>query len=100
MTNLRIPLTNEGDPKETSHQFAPTDQLHGWGQEEDNTMSKTYTKPGKTGQIIYVVNFYNGHPVRALSFFTRGDGFGGTQEVIRRLDPDGQTICKLVEEQK
>ena len=100
MNKPRIPQTKEGDSNETSHSFAPTDQLHGWGQEEDKTMSKTYTKPGKTGQIIYVVNFYNGHPVRALSFFTRGDGFGGMQEVIRRLDPDGPTIRKLVKEQQ
>ncbi len=100
MNKLRIQQTTADDPKGTSQQSATADQPQEPGQEEDETMGKTYTKPGKTGQIIYVVNFYNGQPVSALSFFTREDGLGGTQEVIRRLDPNGPTIRKLVEEQK
>jgi len=104
MTNLRNPQTNAGTKvggsKENRDQFAMADQPQGRGQEEDKTMSKTYTKPGKTGEIIYVVSFYNGYPVRALSFFTREDGFGGTQEVIRRLNPDGPTVRKLTGEQQ
>jgi hypothetical protein len=97
---LRIPQITANESKESSRQFAMADQPQGWGQEEHKTMGKTYTKPGKTGQITYVVNFYNGHPIRALSFFTREDGLGGTQEVIRRLDPDGPTIRKLMEKQQ
>ena len=94
-TYLRTPRTKTGDSKETSRQSATAGQPQGRGQEEYETISKTYTKPGKTGQIIYVVNFYDEHPVHALSFFTREDGLGGTQEVIRLLDPHGPTIRKL-----